>query len=192
MIYVSIDIETTGLNPQIHDIVEFGAVIDNLADPQPLEKLPTFHAMFQKDNYFGNAYCMALHKRIWDALVAGAGEGVRVMEIEDLMPAFSNFLSKNGVPYNEKKKRYDVNVAGKNFASFDWQFLKAKIPADKWYEVYFRHRILDPSALYFDPKVDTELPGMELCLERAGIKEEVSHNAVEDALQVVKLIRKRF
>lgn len=202
MIYVSIDLETTGLNPQAHDIVEFGAVIDNLANPQPIESLPRLHIMFQKENYSGNAYCMALHKRIWDALVKveqnkdgkpwPAGENVRVMEIEDLMPAFSNFLSKNGVPYNEKKQRYDVNVAGKNFASFDWQFLKAKIPADKWYDVYFRHRVLDPSVLYFDPKVDTELPGMELCLERAGIKEEVTHGAVDDALQVVKLIRHKF
>jgi len=189
MIYVSIDIETTGLNSQIHDIVEFGAVIDNLADPQPIDKLPTFHAFFKKDNYFGNAYCMSLHKRVWDAILAKEGN---IIEIEDLMYGFSNFLSKNGVPYNEEKQRYDVNVAGKNFAAFDWQFLKAKIPAEKWGEVYFRHRCIDPAILYFDPKVDTALPGQELCLERAGMKEEVTHDAVGDALQVVKLIRKHF
>ena len=52
MIYVSIDIETTGVDPKIHDIVEFGAVIDDLANPQPLDKLPRFHALFKKDNYF--------------------------------------------------------------------------------------------------------------------------------------------
>ena len=37
MLYCSIDIETTGLNPKTCDIVQFAAVLDNLADPQPLD-----------------------------------------------------------------------------------------------------------------------------------------------------------
>jgi len=192
MIYVSIDIETTGLDPKVHDIVEFGAVIDNLSNPLPIDKLPTYQAIFGKENgnYTATPYCMSLHKRIWDALLKNEGN---IMEITDLMYSFSNFLSRNGLPFDEKKQRYDVTVAGKNFGSFDWPFLKEKIPAGKaWAGVHFRHRYIDPAILYFDPKVDTEMPNMELCLGRAGIKEEVTHGAVPDALQVVKLIRKHF
>jgi oligoribonuclease (3'-5' exoribonuclease) len=185
MIYVSIDIETLGLDPKVHDIVEFGAVIDDLANPQPLYKLPRFHAFFEKENYFGNSFCMALHKRIWDAINKNEGN---IIEIEDLMYGFSNFLAKNGVPFDEKKQKYVVNPAGKNFAGFDWQFLKEQIPADKWADVTFKHRAIDPGILFLRPD-DTEVPGLEECLKRAGIPQEVTHDAIGDALQVVKLVR---
>ena len=39
MLYCSIDIETTGLDPETCDIIQFAAVLDNLADPQPLENV---------------------------------------------------------------------------------------------------------------------------------------------------------
>ena len=188
MIYVSIDIETTGVDPKIHDIVEFGAVIDDLANPQPLDKLPRFHALFKKDNYFGNAFCMSMHKRIWDAINNNEGN---VIEIEDLMYWFSNFLVRYNVPFNEKEQKFVVNPAGKNFAGFDWQFLKEKIPADKWVDVSFKHRAIDPGILYMTPE-DTEVPGLEECLKRAGIPQVVTHDAVGDALQVVSLIRRHF
>ena len=189
MIYVSMDIETTGLNPQVHDIIEFGAVIDDLNALKPLEKLPRFHAFFKKDNYFGDAYCMGMHKRVWDAINKNEGN---IIEIEDLMYGFSNFLSKNGIPFDEKKQKYVVNPAGKNFAGFDLQFLKAKIPADRWSDISFRHRAIDPGILYMDPVKDMEVPGLEECLKRAGIPQIVTHDAVGDALQVVSLIRRHF
>lgn len=192
MIYVSIDIETTGLDPKVHDIVEFGAVIDNLKKPLPIDKLPTYHAIFKKrnDNYIATPYYMSLHKRIWDALVKNEGN---IIEITSLMYGFSNFLSRNGVPFDDYKQRYTVAVAGKNFVNFDLPFLQEKIPAgNAWAGVHFQRRVIDPAILYFDPQIDKELPNMKLCLERAGIKEEVNHGAVSDALQVVKLIRKHF
>jgi len=45
---------------------------------------------------------------------------------------------------------------------------------------------------YFDPFVDDEVPNTEKCMERAGIKGNVAHTALEDALVVVELIRKHF
>lgn len=189
MKYVSIDIETTGLNPHIHDIVEFGAVIDDLANPQPIEKLPTFQAILVQDHYRVTPYCMTLHQRLWSEIQERDENDHRFMAIDDLPTAFYNFLSKNGYPYNEKKEAYDLTVAGKNFASFDLLFLKEQC---FWHGINFKHRTLDPAVLYLDPKIDTELPGMGLCLKRAGINEEVTHGAVPDALQVIKLIRHHF
>ena len=68
MKYVSIDIETTGLDPNVNDIVELGAVIDDLSKHEPLESLPTFHCYVVKDTYATDAYCAFLHQAIFDRI----------------------------------------------------------------------------------------------------------------------------
>jgi DNA polymerase III alpha subunit (gram-positive type) len=55
MLYCSLDIETTGLNPKTCDIIQFAAVLDDLSNPQPLEKLPRFNTFFTKSTYQGYA-----------------------------------------------------------------------------------------------------------------------------------------
>lgn len=79
--------------------------------------------------------------------------------------------------------------AGKNFSGFDRQFLN-QIPGvkdilDKW----LIHRTLDPSLYYFDENVDAKLPDLKQCLQRASINKSVAHNAVEDAEDVIRLLR---
>jgi len=61
---------------------------------------------------------------------------------------------------------------------------------DNW--VRFRHRVLDPASLYFDPKIDAALPDMKTCMERAGIEGEVAHTAVHDAKVVIDLLRRKY
>jgi DNA polymerase III alpha subunit (gram-positive type) len=90
----------------------------------------------------------------------------------------------------EKNGLIRVNVAGKNVASFDLQFLKTKIT--KWWPISFCQRTIDPAILYWDAKRDQQLPDMKTCMERARIKGEVAHTALEDALVVVKLLRHKL
>ena len=74
--------------------------------------------------------------------------------------------------------------AGKNFASFDRQFLK-RLP--KFEQVVkLSHRTLDP-ALLFWLAGDEKLPDSKTCYERAGMNPKVAHTALEDALAVVRL-----
>jgi len=80
-----------------------------------------------------------------------------------------------------------VQAAGKNFASFDMQFLY-RLPGFAGL-VKFRHRVLDPAILYWRPLQDERLPDSKTCYERAGIDGKVAHTAVEDALAVVQLVR---
>jgi hypothetical protein len=81
-----------------------------------------------------------------------------------------------------------INVAGKNVGSFDIPFLQAKsmIPS----EVRIRHRVLDPAILY-SQEGDTALPDLKTCKERAGFGDVVSHDALDDALDVIRLLRKK-
>jgi DNA polymerase III epsilon subunit-like protein len=181
MIYCSIDIETTGLDPENCDIIEFAAILDDLSQYKPIENLPKFHAYFMKDTYQGEPYALSMHSKIFQKISQKNGN---VMKIEELPYAFKNFLTKNGI--NEDNK---INIAGKNAAMFDLPFLNKKIK--NWDGIRFSHRIIDPSILYYQPG-DNYLPDTKTCMERAGIPGEVEHTALEDALIIVKLIRKKF
>jgi DNA polymerase III epsilon subunit-like protein len=194
--YIALDIETTGLEPKLHDIIEFGAVFDDLANPLPLDQLPRFHAYIKKSVYRGDPYALSMHPAIFKK-IAKPGDGDNVIPLSGLMWSLVNWLDKIHYPFNEKKKRYEVNVAGKNAAGFDIPFLKEHIPGrwpdeKNYHEVYFKHRVIDPSILYFDPSKDDGLPDTKTCLERAGLGGESPHTAVEDALLVVQLVRKKL
>jgi hypothetical protein len=43
-----------------------------------------------------------------------------------------------------------------------------------------------------DWEIDSEVPGLELCKKRAGLEAVVSHDAREDALDVINLLRRRY
>lgn len=198
MRYVSIDIETTGLDHKKCDIIQFAAVIDNLNERTPLKELPKFNAYFYKDNYIGEVIALSMHGEIFKKIAAAKKEkieyddltGSHFISIKDLPSFFRNFLTGNGIEEDYRTGSIVLNVAGKNAASFDIPFLKEKV--QNWEQVYFRQRVLDPAFLYFDPNKDKELPDSKKCMERAGISGPVCHTALEDALTVVELIRNKF
>ncbi len=198
MKYISIDIETSGLSPKNCDIIQFAAVIDDLANPRPIEELPKLVLYFKQPVYSGEPYALSMHSEIFKKLAKNntRSEGHEIFcEIKDLPYLLKGFLSRNGFGFTVDsnatylKECYEVNVAGKNAAGFDIPFLKEKI--SDWDGIYFRHRVLDPAILYYE-KGDEALPDTKKCMERAGISGEVAHTALEDALVVVKLIRHKM
>ena len=182
MRYVSIDIETLGLDPATCDIVEFGAVIDDLESD--IESLPTFHCYLTKPrgNYRGEVYAMYMHSKsqIFER-IAKRPEGFSYVPTDLLDEVFHEWLVEQGFGTEEK-----IVVAGKNFPGFDLQFLKTIGFGTK---VRMNHRVIDPGSMYFNPLKDSVPPGLEECLKRAGIEKEVNHTAVEDALDVIKCVR---
>lgn len=95
-----------------------------------------------------------------------------------LATVFEFWLQENGLepPYV---------VAGKNFASFDLRFLR-RLP--NWNLKLF-HRFIDPSMFYMHVGDDVP-PSTDECLKRAGIQKMVEHDALADAYDVVRLVRK--
>jgi oligoribonuclease (3'-5' exoribonuclease) len=180
MRYVSIDIETLGLDPFHDDVVEFAAVIDDFKTS--LEKLPKYHCYVTRpdNNYCGNAYAMSMHPVILRR-IATREAGFSYMPHDCLVEDFALWLADNGL--NDK-----IVVAGKNFAAFDKPFLLRL----GFGIIKFCHRSLDPGSMYFDPKIDMVPPDTKECLIRAGITTEVAHTAYEDALDVVRLIRHKY
>jgi len=175
--YVSIDIETTGLNPETCQIIEIGAVIDTGV---PVEDCPTFHCYVDNGLIQGQPYALSIHPVILRR-IATRESGYIYLTPSKVVLKLKEFLRENGV-------EMPFTAAGKNFAGFDAQFLKKLMHWNK--HIYMRLRVLDPATLYWQPEVDgVKLPNTETCMVRAGISGEVAHTAVEDARVVVKLIR---
>ena len=65
--YVSIDIETSGIDPKTCEIIEFAAVLDDLscAHPPSVDRLPSFHCYLAKDSYTGEPYALSMHSTIF-------------------------------------------------------------------------------------------------------------------------------
>lgn len=198
MRYMSLDIETGGLDFEECDILSFCAILDDLSDPRPLEELPVLNCMFTKNTaYKGQPGGLAMNSdlllKIAKAIKSGTKEdedGTRYMPLEELPEAINGFLFVNGWKPDPIKDMFYVTVAGKNVGSFDIPFLKSKIK--RWGRVSLNQRVMDPAILFFDPDRDTSLPDLQECANRAGISKTVSHIAKEDAMMVVQLLRHKF
>jgi len=186
MKYISIDLEACGLITDRHSILEFGAVLDDLQNPLPIEELPRYHCYFLPINdgdFIGSPYALSMHPKIFRR-IAEREEGYDYYSPLKFGYSFKQFLLKNG--YEAENDRVIINVAGKNFGSFDLQVLDKQTDLKK--HVKIRHRFLDPGAM-FATKDDDAVPGTEQCLKLIGEEPHVAHTAIEDAIDVIKLVR---
>jgi DNA polymerase III epsilon subunit-like protein len=175
MPYVSIDIETTGLDPETCQILEIGAVFDDWT--KAINDLPVYHRLVYHKDYRGSAYALAMNANLLRHLSGQREPWWR--DPDQVADDFAAWLKGCGV-------EGAVTPAGKNFASFDRQFLK-RLPRFEQV-VKLSHRTLDPAILYWQAN-DEKLPDSKTCYERAGLDNKVAHTAVEDALAVVRLVR---
>jgi oligoribonuclease (3'-5' exoribonuclease) len=190
--YLSVDIETTGLDPETRQILEIGAVYDDWT--KPMRDLPRFHCYVVHKDILGDPYALALNA---DTLRQFAGfqqdcknqpsltrpvtAWPKFLQPKEVAEAMAMWFGQLGFELNKS-----VTPAGKNFASFDRQFLKRLPDFEK--KVRLSHRTFDP-APYFVLPTDDKLPDTKTCYERAGMNPKVAHTALEDALSVVQLLR---
>lgn len=191
MIVCSIDLETTGLDPETCDIVEIGAVVADFSKPlDPVEDLPTFHAYItppKGGTYTGTPYALSMHSEIFRR-IANREEGYTYLAPSRLGYVFRKFLVEAG--FEEENDHVTITAAGKNFGSFDLQFLK-RVP-DFTKHVQIRHKILDPGSILCDPIEDDVIPSLDECLERMGFSHNVTHCAVDDARDVLLVLNRHY
>ena len=163
--------------------MEVGAVFDDLLDQKPLDLLPRFHCYVRSNLLGGEPYALSMHPKILRR-IAEQEPGFTYLWPGEVTREFKKFLLQH-VP----TAKDGVNVAGKNFDGLDRLFLE-KLPKFKE-EIKLRHRVIDPAILYWQPGDET-LPGTELCYQRAGLEPVAAHTAIEDALGVIQLVRKKL
>lgn len=186
-IFVSVDIETTGLNPETCQVIEIGAIIDDWR--QPMELPPQFHCYIKQHEYRGEPYALSMHAEIFRR-IANETPGFNYWYPSEAVKQCGKWLQDNSAyhvdPENPEREPRAV-FAGKNFAMFDDRFLRKLPHFDE--HVKYHHRILDPGMLFWDPRVDTKPPGTALCMSRASLCGDITHTALDDAIVVAKLIQ---
>jgi hypothetical protein len=203
--YLSVDLETTGLEGPLDQIVEFGAVLETF--DRPVDQLPVFHTYIDNGRLTGNAYALSMHPTILRR-IATKEKGYSYLKPDEVGPALKEFLAATGFwvsPIQEGTKTVPVpkpkiTPAGKNFGAFDLDFIRHQLPT-LFDSVSFHYRILDTGNLYFDVRCDKCIPDTKVCIERAinicknlgfvhkGLDATVAHTAVEDARQIIILNR---
>jgi hypothetical protein len=222
MIYVSIDIETSGLDPEKHKVLSIGAIIEDTEKKLPYEDCPKFNAIILQNEIVGSPRAITMNREII-SLMGEYLEGnletkqnyqthleYSFYEQDEVVKEFYWWLDANGLGHgltnsggygevvngvikpmiNGGTKPITLNVAGKNFGTFDKLFLQ-ELP---WWQklIRTRQRVLDPAILMVDWKNDTSLPNLTTCKERAGVEGIVTHNALEDAWDVIEVLRKFY
>ena len=218
MIYVSIDIETSGLDHEKHKVLSIGAIIEDTEKKLPYEECPKFNAIILQNEITGSPRAITMNKEIISMIgdyLEGTNDHRIIMDThtdysfyheDEVTKEFYKFLWNNGFAtldspsthvngkltpiIDGRTKSITLNVAGKNFGTFDKLFLQ-ELP---WWQklIRTRQRVLDPAILMVDWTNDKSLPNLTQCKERAGVNGIVTHNALEDAWDVIEVLRKFY
>lgn len=173
--YVSIDIETTGLDKQKVHVLQLAAIYDNGKD---IEDLPTFDRIIKWPIIsHGEEYAMNLNRGLLRRAYQ-VREGV--VSIEQARRDFEKWLD-----FVQPSGRF--TAAGKNVQGFDMPILAN--PVNRFSLRRFLHRALDPGSMYTD-EFD-HIPTLDEINSVTGRK-AVSHDALDDAWDVVYAIRYKW
>jgi hypothetical protein len=201
MRYLSIDIETTGLDRKRCSLIEIAMVLEDTEAPDwrelgmapevlpAVEVLPTFHCFVPNRGAYWEPIALEMHKeRMLPMLSAvtkrpGLAEfsGVRCCPQEVFAEIAAGWLLTRGIGPRGILHEHKITVAGKNFAGFDAHFLPPELLA------CFDYRVLDPGSVFVDFDKD-RLPSLGALLE----DKPVAHTALEDARDVVRVLRRKY
>jgi DNA polymerase III epsilon subunit-like protein len=222
MKYISVDIETTGLDPEKNKIISVAAIIEDTENKLPFDQCPKFNVAVLQNELIGSARAITINKQLISDIADYQDANIETRKFieseseykfvteDEVAKNFYWWLDENGLGnglnendgystivdgkikpvINGSTRPITINVAGKNFATFDMLFLK-QLP---WWQklIKIRQRVLDPAILVVDWKNDTSLPNLKQCKERTGIEGIVTHNALEDAWDVIEVMRKFY
>jgi oligoribonuclease len=196
MKFVSIDIETTGLDPENCQILQIGAVIEDTRKIEDVESLPRFQCIIEHGQISGSPFALNMNRglleKIGELERAKRDDRSEIRKKYNIIPAnlvaksFRMWLEANGITGNDESP-ISISVAGKNFASFDKPFLQ-KLPG--WNSlISIKSRIIDPAVLCMDWENDDSLPNLETCMQRSHVEGSVTHDALQDAVDVIRVMR---
>jgi len=194
--YVSIDVETSDLHTGTGQLLEVAVIVDDLqTDFEDLQKL---HLIINHPCIRGNPTAIAMNAdliKVISALNLWNKRGGKLPEfVNDRITANTQFIELEQFPkvmnkFFNKLPRGKYVPAGKNYGGFDKLWLEANgfVP-----QRFLTYRSLDPAPYYFNPRQDSVPPSLGECMERAGLKIENLHNAMDDAWAVCQLLRKKL
>jgi len=186
--YISVDIETTGIADESH-ILQISAVYDDLKSP--ISELLTFDVAVKYDVMTHcEPYAMGMNAKLLEKLMnKDYGLNPRFAAV-----SFISFLNKvhEKIGHEDEKGRPTKLVfAGKNVASFDIPKIRRFLPNNEQaaFDKIIHYKTLDVGSLYYDVfKDNVSLSKINELTNRPP----VSHNALDDAFDVVYAVRHKL
>lgn len=194
----SLDLETTGLDKDNCQVLEFGCIYLDTDNPLSYEDSPKFHRILKFDEpIVGQPFAIQLNNRLF-RIISGVDEVPDGCDIiyystyaqcmKELIYQFRDWAQDTA----NEKNNFRVTLLGKNVAAFDLQFSSPHVPEGLSCGKLFRHRCMDIGPLIALPS-DNEVPGLEKCLERSGLDGPTNlHSALGDAWDVIRILSSKW
>jgi DNA polymerase III epsilon subunit-like protein len=173
-ILCAIDVETTGLSPSIHEIIQV-AILPLDANLEPKKDMVPFDVIIKPENIDSIDWeAMKVSKANLNTLMA---QGLDKFDAADL---FVNWAEKFELPPNKR-----ISPLAQNWL-FDAQFIRAWL-GDKTYEYYIdgRYRDVMSTALYLNDVADRKnerIPFPKVNLPYIAAQLKIQHDRAHDAL----------
>lgn len=190
--YLSIDIETTGIDER-SEILQISGVLDNGGK---IEELVTFDMPIKHESLdYCEPYALGMNAELLKKMM---DKNFETFEPKLAASYLVDFMEKMSTTYlDEKGKPTKVMFAGKNVASFDIPKLRKFIEKHQnphsglleKFDKLTHYKTLDVGSLYYDVFGDNV--SLSKINELTGRK-EVSHNALDDAFDVVYAVRHKL
>jgi len=187
MKYLTIDIVTTGDDIFKNQIIEIGAVIDDLSKPIPIDEIPKFH--YYIDNHMINGTpdkLLSLHKQL--IIISEKKDKYPIINSSEVIDFFHNWLIDNSVILSQCPM-YTLAIDGHkkiNFLYRDLLNTKCDFKKDYYYDIF------NPMILFCDPK-NQKIPTVnETLLETKNYKKRKNNNILDNVYDIVRLMRFKF
>jgi len=174
--YIAIDIETTGTDPERHQILEIAAVYNRQG--VDVMDCPAFQSIVDPGEIVGEPYALNMNARTMERLARGEGDSLNVV-MDRLMDWVDDTQHRFGIAR--------FHLIGKNGGKFDYQFLK-RVPG--WDEDYFSHRHLEVGSLFSTPGGIDSQSDLYAALAVDAKIEGDPHEALYDARVSLELARR--
>lgn len=185
--YISIDIETTGLDLVKSKVLQIAAVYDD--GKTPLFNLPFLNIFIDNGDFIDYAElgALAMHEktRIFSK-IAKAKKDNATRSIQSALYDLLEFIRKH-------KSHKNIVIAGKNVGTFDIPLLKNKMDnsGKREWDQLVHYAVLDVGSLYFSDF--GRIASLSDVLKNIGANRiEVTHDALDDALDVVRAVRHKI
>ena len=168
--YLAVDIETTGTDPDRHQILEVAFVFEQ--SEKDVVDCPAFHCYIYHNPIIGHPNALNLNRKLFKKIVEG-GRTPKIF-VDDFI-AWLEFLGHPG----------EFVLVGKNVGQFDWQFLRRVegFPTD-----LFSYRMLDIGSMHAACGVIPKLSEIEIDEDIPG----KPHTALYDARYALAAARKAW
>lgn len=185
MRYVSLDLETGGLDRENCQILEVAAILKDAEKKEQYFECPRLRFLVRPSGpggtYAVQAGAAAFHAELFREIAQTPA--VNLIPENMVNKIIMDWCAKHGLTDN-------VTFAGKNFATFDLDFLLQR-GSEFLGVLKYHRRILDPGSRWAFPS-DSVMPNTSDCMERAQLYPSPPHTALGDAWDVIRLIQKSW